>query len=122
MFGSRCAYCGCELGDKWHADHVVAVLRKIKYVVGKDGMYRGQTVGFYAPENDHFDNFFPACIPCNIHKADTNLESWRGYLQQQVDIARRNSGPFRHAERFGMITTSDAPIVFYFEKVQGGTN
>ncbi|MFW8236293.1 HNH endonuclease, partial [Klebsiella pneumoniae] len=28
-FGGRCAYCGCELGDKWHADHVEAVRRNI---------------------------------------------------------------------------------------------
>ena len=26
-FGGRCAYCGCELGDKWHADHVQPVIR-----------------------------------------------------------------------------------------------
>ncbi len=28
-FGGRCAYCGCELSDKWHADHVEAVRRNI---------------------------------------------------------------------------------------------
>ena len=26
-FGGRCAYCGCELGEKWHADHVKPVIR-----------------------------------------------------------------------------------------------
>lgn len=25
--GGRCAYCGCELGEKWHADHVKPVIR-----------------------------------------------------------------------------------------------
>lgn len=27
MFGGRCAYCGCTLGDKWHADHDQSVGR-----------------------------------------------------------------------------------------------
>lgn len=27
MFGGRCAYCGCELGRKWHANHVEPVYR-----------------------------------------------------------------------------------------------
>lgn len=26
-FGGLCAYCGCELGEKWHADHVKPVIR-----------------------------------------------------------------------------------------------
>ena len=24
-YGGNCAYCGCELGNKWHADHIEAV-------------------------------------------------------------------------------------------------
>ena len=54
-FGGRCAYCGCELGDKWHADHVEAVRRNISNGCAMD-----------RPENDTVSNMVPACIPCNL--------------------------------------------------------
>lgn len=53
-FGGRCAYCGCELGDKWHADHVQPVIRF-------DGKMLHQ-------ERDDINNMVPACHPCNLHK------------------------------------------------------
>ena len=27
-WGGKCAYCGCDLGNNWHADHIEAVDRK----------------------------------------------------------------------------------------------
>jgi hypothetical protein len=106
MFGGCCAYCGNELREKWHADHVEPVLRE----------YWKKGGGFQIPERDIISNLFPSCAPCNIHKHAMSLEDWRNYLQDQVAMARRNSAPFRHAERFKMITVSDRPIVFHFEK------
>ncbi|WP_349665206.1 HNH endonuclease, partial [Escherichia coli] len=46
-FGGRCAYCGCELGEKWHADHVKPVIRF-------DGNMLHQ-------ERDDISNMVPAC-------------------------------------------------------------
>lgn len=109
MFGGCCAYCGHELGKKWHADHVEAVRREWWKKGG----------GLERPENDTISNLFPACVACNIHKHCMSLETWREYLQDQVEMARRNSAPFRHAERFGKIVTITTPIVFYFETYQG---
>lgn len=107
MFGGKCAYCGCDLPEKgWHADHVEAVHRRF--------WEKGSPIG--RPECDTIANIFPACIPCNIHKHCTPLEEWREYLLRQTEIARRNSAPFRHAERFGRVTTTDGPLVFWFEK------
>lgn len=115
-FGGKCAYCGVDLaGKKWHADHVEAVLRKF-WLKGKDAKLCER------PEHDHIGNMFPACVACNIHKHSMSLEHWRGYLEEQVAMARRNSAPFRHAERFGLITTSAEPIVFYFEKFAEATH
>lgn len=51
-FGGRCAYCGCELGEKWHADHVKPVIRF-------DGNMLHQ-------ERDDISNMVPACHPCNL--------------------------------------------------------
>lgn len=123
MFGGNCAYCGHPLGEKWHADHVEPVMRETKYVRGErdsHGVYRQgkfvQTGVLYRPENERPDNYYPACIPCNIDKACVEVETWRRHLQDKINIALRASTPLRHAQRFGLVQFSDAPIVFYFEK------
>lgn len=123
MFGDRCAYCGQALGDRWHADHVQAVMRETRWVrseyvegVGyKPGRFV-QTGKLWRPENERLDNYFPACVPCNIDKGPCDLEHWRQYLQGLAASIRRNYAPFRHAERFGLVSIDDAPIVFHFEK------
>lgn len=72
-FGGRCAYCGCELGDKWHADHVEAVRRNISNGYAMD-----------RPENDTVSNMVPACIPCvladydNVDDATLQTVIWSG--------------------------------------------
>ncbi len=62
-FGGRCAYCGCELGEKWHADHVKPVIRF-------DGNMLHQ-------ERDDISNMVPECHPCNLHKHCSSLEDYR---------------------------------------------
>lgn len=122
MFGGNCAYCGHPLGKGWHADHVKPVMRNTKYVHGEhvDGIYRPgkfvQTGELGYPKNDRPDNYFPSCAPCNIDKSCVEVETWRRQLQAKVGVALRASSPLRHAQRFGLVTFSDAPIVFYFEK------
>jgi hypothetical protein len=117
MFGGNCAYCGHPLGERWHADHVEPVMRQTKYV--SDDYGRGkfvQTGKLYRPENDREDNYFPACVPCNIDKSCSEVEAWRRQLQDKINVALRASTPLRHAQRFGLVQFSEAPIVFYFEK------
>lgn len=122
MFGGNCAYCGHPLGERWHADHVEPVMRATKYVPGshENGIYRQgrfvQTGKLYMPENERSDNYYPACVPCNIDKTCNPLEVWRKHLQDKIIVALRASTPLRHAQRFGLVQFSDAPIVFYFEK------
>jgi hypothetical protein len=120
MFGGKCAYCGCDLPEKgWHADHVEAVNRKLKFVISADGR-SGRMVGtgeVYSPENERLDNLFPACAPCNIDKGSSSLEGWRDYLNERiVEGLRRNSSTFRHAERFGRVIIVPGPLIFWFEK------
>ncbi len=119
MFGGRCAYCGCQLSGKWHADHIEAVNRKLKFVHDeKRHVTRMVATGeFYSPQNDRDDNLFPSCAPCNIDKGANSLEGWREYLHYRiVDRLRANSSTFRHAERFGVVSINPAPLVFWFEK------
>lgn len=124
MFGGRCAYCGIELTDKWHADHVEPVYRQPGYVrrgfrdIIPDVVVKARLL---RPHNDNVDNFFPACIPCNIDKGAETVESWRGWLEtKMVESMRRNIANMRHAERFRRVIAVTEPLVFWFERYLEG--
>lgn len=115
-YGSRCAYCGSVLDGKWHADHTMPVRRDTRYCAEKR---RYVTTGAQIfPERDVLENLVPACAPCNIYKAGTDLESWRRWLQGRLVASLRENHPiFRHGERFGLLTVAEPkPLVFWFEK------
>lgn len=103
-FGGNCAYCGCILSDKWHADHLVPIRRN------GDGTCLN-------PENDNIENLYPACAPCNHNKRSMSLESWRDLLIHYRDVQlKRDCNQFNHLLRFGLIEVKKDPLVFYFEK------
>lgn len=118
-FGGHCAYCGCELGKKWHADHIEAVKRDFD-------MKKCEKTGYMIPVangilgNPHLDtieNMNPACIPCNSNKSSMSLDSWRRLLIHYRDVQLlRDSTHARHLHRFGLIEIKANPVVFYFEK------
>jgi 5-methylcytosine-specific restriction endonuclease McrA len=116
MFGGRCAYCGHPLGEKWHADHVEPVVRKLEFV--RDGhSTRMRTTGeVWYPERDHIGNMMPACVPCNIRKGGADVESFRRGMERSIEVARSATSAYRHALRFGLITEHAGPVVFYFER------
>jgi 5-methylcytosine-specific restriction endonuclease McrA len=124
MFGMRCAYCGNILQETgWQADHVVPCSRKLEVVrengraVIVNGRYKYRFTGeFWNPDANRDDNYFPACRSCNISKSNVDLESWRRWLQDRPVQLRKNTSDFKHAERFGLVTVIDMPIVFHFEK------
>lgn len=103
MFGGRCAYCGCKLGDKWHADHVEPVYRN----------FDGRLLN---PHNERPDNYFPACVPCNLFKSVLSIDVFRSEIAKQVERGRKSSVNFRTAERFGLINEVQKSVVFWFEK------
>lgn len=113
-FGGHCAYCGCELLDKWHADHVESVLRISDF---KDGKFI-PTGRMNNPENDNIDNLYPACVKCNIKKSGGSIEVFRKDLETLVD--RMNSqfrfSFYQHAKRFGLVQETQKPIIFFFEE------
>lgn len=119
MFGGHCAYCGVELTGKWHVDHVKAVYRDSVWVRSTDGRpgYYASTGKMLLAENDHIDNCFPACVPCNISKGPCDLEGWRTWIEVRIaEVLRRNEANFRHAERFGRVIVVTEPVVFWFER------
>ncbi|MEG0198767.1 MAG: HNH endonuclease signature motif containing protein [Acinetobacter sp.] len=106
-FGGHCAYCGCVLSDKWHADHLEAVVRDL--VTGKPEK----------PENDVYENLMPACTACNHNKRSMSLEAWRDLLAHYRDVqVPRDCSQIRHLMRFGLVEFIQKPIVFYFEQVK----
>lgn len=106
-FGGHCAYCGELLGDKWHADHLVAVVRDL--TTGKPEK----------PENDTYENLMPACTACNHNKRSLSLESWRSLLAHYRDIkVPRDCSQIRHLMRFGLVEFIQKPVTFYFESYE----
>lgn len=121
MFGCRCAYCGNTLGDRWHADHIEPVIRHSDLIrVDRPN----QTYAFVAngklerPENDRKDNFYPSCMPCNIHKSSSSVEGFRRNLELHIKRLNEatNHSIYRHAKRFGLVFETGEKVIFYFER------
>ena len=115
-FGGHCAYCGCDLGDKWHADHIEAVKRDIIHV-GGGKLVSGEMT---RPHLDTIENMNPACVPCNLNKSSMSIEGWRGVLGGYRKALIRDSHTFRHSLRFGLVAFTDKPVMFFFETYQQG--
>lgn len=116
-FGGMCAYCGEPLGDRWHADHIENVERKMVYVSGKGLVCTGE---MHKPERDTLENLNPSCAPCNIDKHSMTLEGWRVKLQGACGVLQRNQPTYRHAVRFGLVSETGASVIFHFERLRGG--
>lgn len=116
-YGGKCAYCGCELSNKWHADHIVPVIRDLERV--KKGQYwtKRSKNTHNNPHLEIMENLNPACIQCNIHKSSLSLESFRRILSEKLERLERYSKDYRFAVTFGLIQPTPKPIIFYFEKV-----
>jgi len=118
-FGGHCSYCGCKLGDRWHADHIEAVRRDFD-------MKKCEKTGHMIPVSngvlgkpylDTIENMNPACAPCNSNKSSMSLKSWRSLLTHYRDVQLlRDSTHARHLHRFGLIEIKNDPVVFYFER------
>jgi predicted restriction endonuclease len=96
-YDGRCAYCGHEITQRqMQVDHI-----KAKVEGGSDDM----------------DNLNPACRACNNYKLWFSINDLRNKIHDQVRLARQYSVNFRLAERYGLIETTGAAVVFYFERV-----
>jgi len=117
-YDGLCSYCGNALGARWHADHIEPVMRRSKWVRGQGFVPTGELDW---PERDKLSNFNPSCAPCNLYKGSLSLESWRHAIQHLSDLLPRDSSPFRHALRFGLVVETRKPVVFYFERCEPNT-
>tara|TARA_R110000772_G_C13310276_1_gene440173 strand:+ start:18728 stop:19084 length:357 start_codon:yes stop_codon:yes gene_type:complete len=102
--GGHCWYCGHDLPDRWHVDHVEPVRRSYEGKIEAESMHLHQV-----------DNMVPSCPPCNMFKSASSLEQFRRHIERLPSIMREYSVKFRNAERFGMIDDMREPVVFWFE-------
>lgn len=115
-FDGRCAYCGGQLGERWHADHVEPI--------GRTDWFKTISAtprGHDYPERDTIENLNPACPPCNIDKHSLSLESWRQMIQRSNEVLARDVSTFRRAVRYGLVQLTATPVKFYFETVAAAT-
>lgn len=94
----KCGYCGVELPNRWHVDHIEPFEKQ--------------------SSRCEIDNFMASCPQCNNFKNTHSVEQFRKELRFQVDRARNYSVNFRFAEKYGLITITEKPIVFYFETLE----
>lgn len=115
-YDGKCAYCGCELPDRWHADHIEACIRNRSYDYDKqqwafDGTYE-------KPENNHIGNFNPACPKCNINKHQMTIEQFRDSIKQYVESLNKYSVQYQMAKKYNLVNESQIEVKFYFETIQ----
>jgi hypothetical protein len=116
-FGGKCAYCGCELPERWHADHVEPVTRELLSKRNANGTWRLDSGKPLRPERDHIGNMNPACPPCNISKGGNTLEGWRSWLAGHVNSLNSYHPIYRMAKNYGLIVETGAAVTFHFERV-----
>lgn len=65
---------------------------------------------------DDIRNLNPACRVCNKWKTVWNLEEFRREIAEQVDRLKLRSSNFRMALKYGLVTETETPVTFHFEK------
>lgn len=117
-FGGHCAYCGCELPERWHADHFVPCKRDLETRRDGRGVLRLTSVGSGIPGTNVIENMMPACPPCNISKGSMSLEGWRFWIAGHVNSLNQYHKIYRMTKAFGLVQETGRPVVFYFERLQ----
>jgi len=112
-FGGRCAYCGGELPERWHADHFEPVERKLTWSRERGLVATGE---LHRPQNDTIENLMPSCPPCNISKHSMSLESWRTWLAGPLKSLNEYHPIYRLAKAYGLVVETGKPVTFYFER------
>lgn len=103
----RCGYCGCELKERFHVDHINPIYRgwsdkRLK----EQGLVRG---------SDGIENKIASCPRCNRWKATFSLEKFRTQVEMQHERLYRNSAGYRLAFDMGIIKPVGDEVIFYFE-------
>ena len=101
----HCAYCGKEITQKeMQVDHVIPMMFYAAYKAAEVDI-------------DDMPNFLPAYRSCNNYKSSLTLEKFRAAIERWPQVLQRDSVTYRNAVRFGQVSPTPKPCVFYFEKL-----
>ena len=114
-YGGKCAYCGDPLRKGWHVDELLPVHRKMKYNKDKTKFVHDGT--YWNPERLNIDNQMPSCPSCNINKHSMSLEEFRDLITGFMKHLNEINTQYKIAKRYGLVSETIKPIVFYFERV-----
>ena len=110
-YGGKCAFCGTELDKGWH----ISPLIPTELVVTNDGSLE--------KINNEIENKIPSCKACDSSRIQLSygaktmtVEQFKKSLLHSFEFIQGNAD-YKKAIRFGLITETQQPIVFYFENV-----
>ena len=102
-YGGKCAYCGCELKERFTIDHIEPKLR---------GMWYSKRV----PGDDVLSNYNPSCHSCNSSKGSLTLEQFREMVADKIRQLNSDYSTYRTAKRFGLVEEINKKVEFYCER------
>jgi|SRR5688572_7130872 len=120
-FDGLCAFCGFELGERWH----IWDIEPVQTVVN----YKGEII----LGDDSYENKLPACVSCNSTRTHGNMamnqfrdtgrklsiEQFRQWLYHEFDFMKNysmTSTYYKKCIKYGLIEETGKEIVFYFER------
>lgn len=115
-YGGKCAYCGCDLPERWCADHIEPIVRTFQY--NRDKQRYVNDGGCLKPENDTIENMNPSCPSCNTIKSSNSLEGFRKIIAGFIKSLNRDSTQYKFAKRYGLIQETEIEVKFYFEEYE----
>ncbi len=93
-------------------DHIVDIC-EMELLEGNDVI---PLEGWSEKGSDTLDNMLPACRSCNHYKSRSTLDGFRRMVENMPSALMRDSVTYRNAVRFGLVTPTPHPIIFYFER------
>ena len=114
-YGGRCAYCGCELPKRWHADHIEPVQRRR---VWDKRQAKWLPAGVEHPDREKVDNYNPSCPSCNIIKSSHKLEFFREIIGNFINSLNEYSVQYKFAKKYGLVEETGKEVKFYFETLE----
>lgn len=122
-YDGHCAYCGCELNDKWQVDHAISKC----YFFLIDPLNRNGV-------NAEF-NLMPACKECNHYKRSLCVDNYEHHIgfrkymmsfhkrlaklpKKTIVVRTKERIIYMHkiADKYGIAVDKPFDGIFYFEK------
>ena len=64
---------------------------------------------------DAIENLLPSCKSCNSIKGSLTIDNFRASIASSTDQLAKYTTKYHTALKYGLITETNKPVVFYFE-------